>query len=348
MKSNPMDNPDYLRWAALIVGVIALIVGCRMSYKFGAAMSIEHGYGLMLLAIAGCIILPASGLFKSKALRNIGFLFLAIEFFSHIGYSVGTRVMNVEQTGVQNANYQLTQDSVGDEKELIASMKKRLAAMQEQNAWAASVTASALRAEIPAMDLAIEQETARGGCKAKCLKLTQDKAAIEAKIATTEQIENLTGQIAATQRVLDKKAEKAVTTEFKSSPVVAQTKFVSQIWTMSLDPDQGSITGTQIFIGILLAIATTFLAPSMFSVAFNALKIPSLTAMAPAGATAPYSTADSQVAALRDMVEKMQRRSATPAAAPGKHTEREIFLVPDDEFRSRLAEGARRLQAKAA
>lgn len=341
MKSNPMDNPDNLRWAALIVGVIALIIGSRMSFKFGEAMSLEHGYGLMLLAIAGCIIIPAAKLFDSKALRNIGILFLCVEFFSHIGYSVGTRVMNVEQTGIQNAAYEVKQDSAKRNAEMLAVYRGDLDKLRNANPWAVSVSADGLRAQVAPKDEAIRQEERRGGCGPKCLALKTEKAAIEDKIAVVEKDNQISKQIALLELEVNKREDMATTAEFKSSPVVAQTKFVSQIWTWSLDPDQGSITGTQIFIGVLLAFATTFLAPSLFSVAFGAVKLPSFTAKQPV-VNAPYSTVDGQVEALKAAFEKMERRAAAPVSAPSQpiHITEQHYQVTDNEEANRIRQAA--------
>lgn len=351
---NPLDDIATIRRVALYLGLVALALAAAMSFAFGWAMSWKHAALLALLTFAGSIVWPYIGHLKSSgfstkayAFSAAGVLFLAVELFSHVGYTSGQRMADVDQTGVQNANFQLVRDSVGDEKELIASMKKRLAAMQEQNAWAASVTASALRAELPALDLAIEQETARGGCKTKCLKLTKDKAAIEAKIATTETMENLTSQIEATQRVLDKKAETAVSTELKTSPVAYQTAFVSQIWTMSLDPGKAEKQGTQIGISFMLALVTTFLAPVLISIAYGPIEfVPGASKVI---AKATEKATDAHAAMLR----RMQDLEARLAPAPS-HPSLEVHVNeadPDGKAAIRalmdLAKDARRLQKAA-
>jgi hypothetical protein len=51
--------------------------------------------------------------------------------------------------------------------------------------------------------------------------------------------------------------------------VVNQVNFVSQIWTGELSPDEMSMTWTQIAIGALLALVTTFLAPIMLHIALG-------------------------------------------------------------------------------
>jgi len=54
--------------------------------------------------------------------------------------------------------------------------EKRLAELEGANAgWITTVTADALRAQLASAELAISQEAARGGCKAKCLARTQER-----------------------------------------------------------------------------------------------------------------------------------------------------------------------------
>jgi hypothetical protein len=337
---NPAHDIATIRKVALWLGLTALAVAAVMSFLYGLSMSFSHAVCLGLLTLAGSIIFPYAGHLQSAGSRKaalfftVGALFLSVEFFSHVGYSVGQRVMNAEETGVQNTNYKLAQDSVGDEKELIASMKKRLADMQAQNAWATSVTADALRAQIAPMELAIAQETARGGCGPKCLKLTREKGDLEAKIATTEQIETLTGQIAATQRVLDKKAEKATTTEFKSSAVVAQTNFVAQLATLSLDPDRSALTWVQIFIGFMIATVTTFLAPTLIAMALGPIEFTPGASKVIAKAT--EKATDANAAMLREMHALMAKLVPAASPAPANPIEEKHYHLTDDEEAKRI------------
>ena len=48
-----------------------------------------------------------------------------------------------------------------------------------------------------------------------------------------------------------------------------QTNFVAQLWTAELNPDERSLTWTQIVIGAFIAFVTTFLAPIMLNIAFG-------------------------------------------------------------------------------
>jgi hypothetical protein len=270
-----LNDIDKIRKVALYVGIVSLTVACLMTFKFGYAMSQLHAVSLALLTVAGSIIFPyarhlrSTGSTKALTYVALGAMFLAVEFFSHLGYTVGTRVMETENTGVQNAVYQHNQDALASETANIDMWRTQLAELQKQNAWTASVTADGLRAQLASAQKAVDLEAARGGCKSKCLALMDKKADLEARIATTEKVEDLTKRIEATQRLIDKKLAEANTTEFKTSSVVAQTSFVAQLVTQDLDPDRKSMTWTQIAIGFAIALVTTFLAPTMFSMALG-------------------------------------------------------------------------------
>lgn len=273
---NPTADVKMIRKIALVLGTAGLAVASVMAFKFGLSMSFSHALLLGLLTLSGSILWPYAGHLRAAGAGRSATMFLIIasgflvaEYFSHIGYTVGQRVMETEDTGYKNAAYKLKQESVPRNAALLAGMKSDLEKMQAANAWAATVSADGLRAQIAPMDLAIEQETARGGCGPKCLGLTRDKAAIQDKIAIAEKVDDLTKQIGIMQAMVNTKEGEATTAEFKSSAIVAQTNFVAQIGTQSLDPDRSAQIWTQIGIGALLALVTTFFAPAMFAIAWG-------------------------------------------------------------------------------
>jgi len=264
-----MTDIDKIKRGMLAVSMIALASGAWMSYSFGAAMSLAHGLTLALLTIVAAFMfvlidhLRANGLapWKAGLLSAVACIFLAAEFFSHVGYTIGTRVENTELTGVQNTKYEDSREQVVDNKANLAMWKARLAKLEAENGWAATVTAEALRAKLPGLNLAIEQESKRGGCGPRCLQFTKDRDETQAQIAIAEEKTDLTKKIEATQKLVDRYREKSAETKYASSPIVNQTKFVAQIATVSLDPGREPLTWVQIAIGFLIAIVTTFLAP---------------------------------------------------------------------------------------
>lgn len=262
----------------LPVGVAALISGALMSFSFGAAMSLAHGVTLGLLTFVAAFMFPlidqlrinGASKLKTGALTALAIVFLGAELFSHVGYTVGTRVENTEMTGVQNTKYTDTREAVVDHKANLVMWKDRLAKLTEQNGWSVTTTADALRAQLETAQKAIDLEAARGGCKSRCQIEMKKKADLETQIAIAEERKDLTKQITATQALIDKSREKAAVTEYKSSPIVNQTKFVAQLSTMSLDPGAGPTTWVQIAIGVLVALVTTFLPPYVFELIFGA------------------------------------------------------------------------------
>jgi hypothetical protein len=186
-----------------------------------------------------------------------------------MGYTVGHRVRDTQETGVVNATYKQAQESLASEKQNLQLWRDQLAKLQEQYAWAPTVSADGLRAKLASHDKAIALETARGGCKGKCLTLMKAKADTEEKIAIAEQATDLKKRIEATQRILDRKGETAKTTEFKTSKIVNQTNFAAQLWTANIEPDAEAREWTQIGIGFIISLVTTFLPAAMWFIAFR-------------------------------------------------------------------------------
>ena len=321
---HPMNDIATVRKVALYVGIPALAVAVAMTFQYGKSMSFLHAVCLGLLTIAGSIIWPyvkhiRTDKIASNAFRCVGALFLAVELFSHLGYTVGTRVMEAETTGVTNAIYESNQAAAKDDAANLELWRKQLKDLTEQNAWAATVKADALRSQLETADKAIANETARGGCKSKCEAKMRERDAIAEKVGKVEQVEDLTKRIEATQRILDGKRTAANKTEFKTSAVVAQTGFVAQLATQSLDPDKASLTWTTIAIGFLVSLVSTFLAPVMFSIALGPVSASEATAYA---------------------VESLKAKAAPVKDDAGNN----IFNVTDDEGKLMLRDIAKRLK----
>lgn len=260
----------------LYLGAAALAVGCLMTMEFGRSMSWLHAASLCLLTVAAAL-LPAyvHHLWSDNAkptaamLGAVAVLFVGTEYFSHLGYTIGHRVRDTEETTVQNVAHDNAQAVLADERANIGMWRKQLADLTAQNAWATTVSPDGLKAQLGAAQKDIDLETQRGGCKQKCQKLMVAKADLENRIAVASQAIDLGKKIEATQRIIDSKTTTAATTEHKSSKVVSQTKFVSQLATMELEPGKAALTWAQIAIGALIALVTTFLAPVCFFVAFR-------------------------------------------------------------------------------
>lgn len=270
-------NPTGRVWAW--IGVIVLTVAAAMSWGFGSEVSLKHAAFLACLTFVAAFGPEAAykawqeGKYGSAiAIAIICAPLLAIEFYTHAGFTAGLRGSNIETTGVANVRYDQRQDEVKEGRKSLEMWEKRLAELEGANAgWITTVTADALRAQLASAELAISQEAARGGCKAKCLARTQERDGLKARIAIAEEKDQLTKQIEATRKVLAGAREKAIATEHKSSAVVHQNQFLAKAVALvgfgSLEPSKAIEASTEQSANIAMAIAGTGLPALCFFIA---------------------------------------------------------------------------------
>ena len=207
-----------------LAALIAIAVDAGIAYEFGSTLSYLHAAGFALVAFAFCILPDVAALEWRKGNKTAGGWIAAacvplgfVAFMTHVGYSASIRVGDMQQAEVQNTTWKSQQEAVTEEKTNLEMWKAQLASLKEQNAWTATVTAEGLRAQLATADKKVELEGKRGGCKSKCLKLMEEKASLEGKIATAEKVDDLAKRIEATQRIIDGKRTVAASMDFKSS-----------------------------------------------------------------------------------------------------------------------------------
>lgn len=261
----------------LTVGAIVLAVDMAMSFKYGWSQTALHALGFAAVAFL-MAFLPDAAVEEWTQGRKMASLFLwlvacpfltAVALYSHIGYGAGVRVGDIQQTGVQNVVYADARKTVEDGERNLKMWRERLDRLTSANAWAASTKAEGLRAQLDSAQKAIDLETARGGCKAKCLERMKDKAAIEERIATVEQAADLTRQIEATQKLVDKARKDAAGQKLVSSAVVNQNTVAASMWLAvnghdpkeAIEPDKVTTSFVNIFINLGGAIAFIMMAP---------------------------------------------------------------------------------------
>ena len=262
------------------LGAFLIGVGCWMTFQFGYAMSAAHGLALGGLTIAAGVMWgPIKRYYEdgtisartAQGLRIAGAAFIAAELFSHLGYTVGHRIADLEMSGVQNASYSQAQDAIKEDREALAAERKKLADLKAAHPWAATVNAEALRAQLPPIEQAMKREANNCGRK-KCATpdqgkgdlwqgLAKQKADIEAKIALAEEHNGTAIRIAELEKRLEGRRETGKSTAYVSSKLVHQTAFVSQLATFELKPSEEARNWSQIGIGLLIALVTTFLGP---------------------------------------------------------------------------------------
>jgi hypothetical protein len=263
----------------LSLALVALVVDAAISYRYGVTLTWLHGIGFALVAVFFSL-LPDQAYSEFEAKRFGSGIAMAVlcvplgtvAYYSHLGYGAGVRVGSIQQASVHNAKFDDARSSLESDRTNIAMWREHLAKLQAENAWVATVSADGLKSQVAAADLSIAQEKARGGCGPKCLKLTKDKADLENRIAIAEQATKLTGQIEATQRIIDEKTQTAAAATFESSPVVNQTNVAAQLYLaasgeapeVAIKPDAVTTTFMNIFVTGGGSLAFMIMAPLGF------------------------------------------------------------------------------------
>lgn len=266
----------------LTLGIAALVVDAAISYQYGITLTRLHGFGFALVAIFFALLPDAaysefehrrigSGVAMAALCIPLGM----VAFYSHLGYGAGVRLGDMQQTGVHNAKFEDTRDSLKSDRTNIDMWRKQLAELLEQNAWAASVKADALRSQVATADKAIELETKRGGCKSKCEAKMRERDAINERIGKIEQVEDLNKRIEATQRIIDGKTKEASVATYESSPVVNQNNVAAQLFLAftgaapesAINPDNVTASFTNIVIAGGGSLAFMIMAPVGFFLA---------------------------------------------------------------------------------
>lgn len=260
----------------LFLGCAALVVDAGMSYAFGISMSKWHAIGFALCAFF-LAFLPDAAYREHEHGRKgtaaiLGLLCVPlgiVAYYTHVGYTVGQRVMDSEGASVQNVKYEDTRDGIEEGKRSLKLAEDRLKDLTAANGWSATVTATALRAQLDTAQKAIDLEAARGGCKAKCAARMKEKADLESRIAILEERTDLTTRIEAAKRWLEKARDQAKGTDKRVSQAQNQNKFVSQLvlayagadTEAALNPDASTQNFVQIFISAMVALVGIIMAP---------------------------------------------------------------------------------------
>ncbi len=253
-------------WLAL--GLVSLAAAAAMSFSFGWDVSIKHALFLAVLSVVAAFGPMAAEMLWGRGRKGpaiatalICVPLLGIEFFSHSGFTAGLRGSNIETATVQNTKWDGAQNAVTEDETNVKLWREQLSALLAQNAWAGTVKADGLRAQLESAQKAIDLEAARGGCKTRCLARMKEKADLEQRIATVEQASDLSARIDATQRILDRKRETAASTEHTSSAVDHQNKFLVKSVALfvngSTEASDLQIMGAEQGVNLAMALAGT-------------------------------------------------------------------------------------------
>lgn len=257
----------YFKLAALL-GVGAMIYDTWLSGKFGASISLDMMGIYALISIASGLLLVIARYFWVTNHKTVAWCIMAgwapvlvFNILSNMGVATANRMTNVQEASIQQARHNGAQQKVAKNSELLATFTKQLEDLKAKNPWAATVSADALRAQLPGLNLAIDQEAKRGGCGPKCLARTQERDEVQSKIAIAEQSNKLTTQIASLQKLVNDYTDAAAKTDAGISHAANQSTFYAKLINFSLyaKPGQDDIGVANESMGVFTAIVLAIL-----------------------------------------------------------------------------------------
>jgi hypothetical protein len=235
--------------ALIAVACAAFLVACSLASDYVALVVSEawqHGRRITAAMLTGGAVF----VFSLNLLSNVG--------------SVGWhRDSTITAATLQATRYDDRRDAVTEARQNLGMWSDRLAKLEAEHAWSATVTADALRAQLESANLAIEQEARRGGCGPRCLERTRERDQLAARIAIAEEAGNLRSQIEATKRLVDQAREAAHGTQLVVAAPQSQARFFASLASMDLAPSAEAQTWTDRTVAIWLAIGLC-VAPVLF------------------------------------------------------------------------------------
>lgn len=261
----------------LYLGLASLAAAAGMSFMVGLKMTMLHALFLAVLSFVTAFI-PESAYRAwndGRKLVAIGLGFVsiplfAVEFGQHAAYTAGIRGHEIATTKVQNVKWQDAQGNTTELRDNIKTWERRRDSLIQQNGWSATVTADALRARMASLNLAIDQEAARGGCKQRCLARTQERDEVKSRIAILEEHKGLDERIKQATDRLAELRDKAAKVEHKSSQTEHMNAFLSKAVALvgqgDLTPTEFTQESTQLSANLAVALAATGLPAICFFV----------------------------------------------------------------------------------
>ena len=262
-----MVSDPFLKRISGIAGCALALVCTWLSFEFGLSIHWAVAAGLVVITfLAAYTPAIAYDIWTNKG--RIPGIAASIVAVAVVGLDITTssstltvhRVADTTGASIQNTRYEDARKDVADLEAKVKLFESRMSDLKSANGWTGAKPAKAYAGEIAAMDLAIEQETARGGCKAKCLALTQRKAELEANQATAAEHERMQGMYNATVAALEK-ARAASKGEAKAvSSVETQNLKLASIVTLNRKPGEDAVYWTDTWLGVAIGCVLTLAA----------------------------------------------------------------------------------------
>jgi hypothetical protein len=319
------DHLEPLRIGFRRLGLVLTVVSAALTGLFGITMSsnwllaVLIAVGLMCATVCSAYAWPFVADYarrRSYVAAGIGAVFACLSTFADLTTNFGSiawqRGANIEEANVSTVKYDDSRAKVIENRANLELWKGHLAKLEGENAWIATVTADALRANLDSADEAIRQESKRGGCGPKCLKLKETKAELEKNIALAEQKADLTTKIAATQALVDKYRDESSQVVKVDSAAQKQNISLASMFTLSLDPTVEAQHWTDKGVAWLVALFFTFGAMGANFLGWT-------------GAAAKHKAEDDQPRAMTETHAKIH--DAMKAQAAGQST---VYQIKDD------------------
>lgn len=264
---------------ATVLGAVLLIADIWNAVTFGLSVggSGPFIYGGIALA-SGVLLVIAAYFWLSRAAnplyKPIVFAILSVypaifclNVWSQIGVVSADRMSDVQHASLQDEKRADVVKERDDAEDRLKVFNAQLAKLMEMQPWVATVKAEALREKIATLDKSISEEGDKrnGGCKRKCLDLMAQKTKVEEQVAAAEQRQNIEGQIAATQKVLnDARAKLAKTEAGESKTRNASRIYASLInWSLSGKANESQVEVANNGTGIVTALVLCMAAATM-------------------------------------------------------------------------------------
>lgn len=190
-----------------VLALIAIGVDAGICYQYGTSLSTLHAAGFALVAVAFAVLPDIASLEFEKGNKTAAFVLAlacvplsAVAYQSHIAYSAGIRVGDIQQTTFQNANLAGKQDDTAKLNDKIAFLEKRRTDLDTEmdalvnfkvNGWSVSARPSSpeeLDGAIEAKQIEATNESKRKGCKQKCELRNNELAHLKALRGKAQQI----------------------------------------------------------------------------------------------------------------------------------------------------------------
>lgn len=246
----PIIESKFVRWACALCGLALTAISVSLTAAFGASISTNTAFAVgiisFLVGVSPTILLslhyyaPHSTLIKYARNAGLALMCVAVPFdvITNASTSAVDRTRDLTQAKFETVNSVLIEKQIKATTADVATWKQNVEDLKTRNAWAASATFDAKRAEVEKLEALAKAEgsKARGGCGKLCRQYEAQAAAERAKLPVLEQRKDYTARIEAAERKLASLRAQLKATPPKVSAANEQNRRLASIVTASSTP----------------------------------------------------------------------------------------------------------------